>query len=102
MNAHAVASSTNVPNCPDCQSELTFVASWTRRGLWAYDEVQTYECPAHGPLFVIPERSIGVGASPRLGQSRDEGDRDSLIPARLKPTPTLDSDALALPEPDSD
>src|SRR5689334_12377515 len=33
-----------VPTCPDCEKELTFLCTWTFRGLWGYEEVRTYEC----------------------------------------------------------
>lgn len=42
----------DVPICPDCQRDLSFVGSWTFRGLWGYNEVRTYECPTHGPIFI--------------------------------------------------
>ena len=88
--------------CAECQNELTFVASWTFRGLWGYEEVQTYECATHGPVFVTPQTATAAEATQRARQSPDNGDRDPLIPARRSPTPTLDADAIALPEPDSD
>ena len=91
----------DVPICPDCQSDLTFVGAWTFRGLWGYNEVRTYECPTHGPVFITPEISIGVGPDKGPDRAPDDGDRDSLISARRKPTPTLNADAIALPEPDS-
>ena len=89
-----------VPVCPDCQADLTFVCSWPARGTWGYDEVRTYECPTHGPIFITPQ--ITVDAEPPKGQDKtpDDGDRDSLIPARRKPTPVLNADAIAVPEPD--
>ena len=89
-----------VPICPDCQADLAFVGSWPSRGTWGYDEVRTYECPTHGPIFFTSETSIG--AEPARGQHKapDDGDRDSLIPARRKPTPSLDADAIAVPESD--
>jgi hypothetical protein len=96
------APSSSVPVCPHCQSKPTFVGSWTFRGLWGYNEVHTYECDAHGPLFVPWQVEKRVEASHRTGQRPDDGDRDSLIAARRRPTPTLNSAATALPEPDSD
>jgi hypothetical protein len=87
-----------IPICPDCQRDLSFVGSWTFRGLWGYNEIRTYECPAHGPIFVNPQIPIGRGPA----KGRDNGDRDSLISAPRKPTPTLNADAIAIPEPDSD
>ena len=87
--------------CAECQSELTFVASWTFRGLWGYDEVYTYECAAHGPVFITPQIATVTDASQRTGQSPDNGDRDALIPARRRPAPTFNAGAVALPEPDS-
>ena len=91
----------DVPICPDCQSDLSFVGSWTFRGLWGYNEVRTYECPAHGPIFIKPQIPIGHGPDKGPDKSLDNGDRDSLIPAPRKPTPTLNADAIAIPEPDS-
>jgi hypothetical protein len=87
-----------VPVCPDCQSDLSFVGSWSFRDLWGYTEVQTYECPTHGPIFVSPEISIAHGPD----KAAASGDRDSLIPVPRKPTPTLNADSIAVPEPDSD
>ena len=87
--------------CPDCQSDLSFVASWTCRGLWGYNEVRTYECPAHGPIFVGPQRPVEDGPGNRPDKGPDNGDRDSLISAPRKPRPTPNADAIAIPEPDS-
>jgi len=91
----------DVPICPDCQSDLTFVGSWTFRGLWGYNEVRTYECPSHGPIFVSPQISVGPGSDKGPGKNLENGDRDSLISAPRKPTPTLNADAIAIPEPES-
>jgi len=91
----------DVPLCPDCQRDLSFVGSWTFRGLWGYNEVRTYECPTHGPIFIKPQISIGHGADKGPDKSADNGDRDSLIWVPRKPTPTLDAGAIAIPEPDS-
>jgi hypothetical protein len=95
-------SDSDVPKCPDCQSDLSFVAAWTFRGLWGYNEVRTYECPTHGPIFVSPQISVGPSPGNRLDTGPQDGDRDSLISARRKPTPTINADAIAIPEPDSD
>ena len=81
---------------------MTFVASWTVRGLWGYKDVQTWECPAHGPLFINAEDPVKRGACQTLGHGLDDGDRESLIPARRRPKPTLKSGAIAVAEPDSD
>jgi hypothetical protein len=91
----------DVPICPDCQTDLSFLGSWTFRGLWGYTEVRTYECSAHGPIFVSPEISIGHGPDKGPNKSPENGDRDSLILAPRKPHPTLNVDAIAIPEPDS-
>lgn len=89
--------------CPDCQGELTFVASWTVRGLWGYEEVRTYECPSHGPIFVRPETAaVADHSDKRPDRSPDNTDRDSLISVPRKPKPPLNADAIAVPEPDSD
>jgi hypothetical protein len=88
--------------CPDCGGDLTFVASWTFRGLWGYNEVHTYECATHGPLFVRAEGPITRGISETAGHRPDGGDRDSLIPVRRGPKPVLESGAIAVAEPDSD
>jgi hypothetical protein len=89
-----------VPICPDCQGDLTFVCSWPSLGAWGYDEVRTYECPTHGPIFITPEISVGPEPARAQDKAPDEGDRDSLIPARRKPTPVLNADAIAVPEPE--
>ena len=92
----------NVSMCPHCQSDPSFVGSWTFRGLWGYTEVRTYECPEHGPIFVSPRAALGPGPDKALDEDPDNRDRDSLVPAPRKPTPTLNAEAIAIPEPDSD
>jgi hypothetical protein len=87
--------------CPHCQRQLSFVAAWTVRGLWGYDEVRTFECPEHGPIFVNPHTAVDPGPDRQPEKGRNHGDRDSLVSAPRKPTPTLDADAIAIPEPDS-
>ncbi len=89
------------PICPHCQRDLSFLGSWTFRGLWGYNEVLTYECPEHGPIFVSPQIAGGHVPDKRPGKGPDNGDRDSLVSAPRKPTPTLNADAIAIPEPDS-
>lgn len=90
----------SVPRCPRCQRDLSFLTSWTFRGLWGYTEVRTYECPEHGPVFVSPRMPVGYGADKRTDEGPDDSDRDSLVPVPRKPTPALDADAIAMPEPD--
>jgi hypothetical protein len=92
----------NTPLCPNCGTDLTFVASWTFRAQWGYNEVHTYECVAHGPLFVSAQDPTRRGGSPTPGPRLDGGDRESLIPARRGPKPTLKSGAIAVAEPDPD
>jgi len=89
-----------VPFCPDCQSDLVFLASWTCRDLWGFREVRTYECASHGPVFVTSELAGDAGAARSTDILQDDGDRDARIPARRKPTPTSNAGAIALPEPD--
>jgi hypothetical protein len=90
----------NVPICPDCRRDLSFLGSWTYRGLWGYIEVRTFECPEHGPIFVGPQTAVGFGPAKRPVTGPDTGDRDSLVSAPRKPTPPLNADAIAIPEPD--
>ena len=92
----------DVPICPDCQRDLSFLGSWIFRGLWGYNEVRTYECPAHGPIFISPQIAVAHGPDKGPDKGPDYGDRDSLISAPRKPAPTLNADAIAIPEPDSD
>ena len=94
--------SDEVPMCPQCQRNLTFVGSWTCRGLWGYNEVRSYECSEHGPIFVSPHVAVAHGPDKPPDTGPDNGDRDSLVSAPHKPTPTLNADAIAIPEPDSD
>jgi hypothetical protein len=92
-----------MPKCHECQGELSFVCSWTFRGRWGYDEVLTFECPAHGPIFVSPRTPMEQSSEERAESAPDSdnrGDRDSLVSAPRKPTPTLDADAIAIPEPE--
>jgi hypothetical protein len=88
--------------CPHCQRDLTFVASWNFRGRWGYNEVRTFECPEHGPIFVSPQIAVGHRPNKRPATAPDNGDRDSLVSVPRNPRPTPNSDAIAIPEPDSD
>ena len=90
------------PACPDCQKSLTFVASWEARDLWGYREVRTYECPEHGPIFVSPQTSVESHRVKAPEQAREDTDRDSLVLVPREPKPPLNTDAIAVPEPDSD
>jgi hypothetical protein len=87
--------------CPDCQSELSFVCSWTFRDLWGYTEVRTYECPTHGPIFVGPQASVARGPHVAFSENGpDNADPHAPVVAPRKPTPTLNADAIATPEPE--
>ena len=89
--------------CPDCQRPLRFVASWTFRGLWGFNEVRTFQCAEHGPVFVnaSPQVSRPHTFGKRRSNVPENGDRDSLLPVPRTPKPTLNSGAIAIPEPDS-
>jgi hypothetical protein len=91
----------DVVMCPECQGDLSFSGSWSFRDLWGYTEVRTYECPAHGPIFISRQTSVRHGLDKHPDNVPDNDDRDSLIPAPRKPSPTLDAGAVAIPEPDS-
>jgi hypothetical protein len=95
-------STRTVPTCPTCRRDLGFVCSWSYRGLWGYDEVDTYECPDHGPLFVKRQRAAGLVPIKSRDQGHRHRDRDSFVMAPRKPTPTPGTDTVAVPEPDSD
>jgi len=88
--------------CPHCQRDLGFVGSWSFRGPWGYNEVHTYECPEHGPIFVRPRPAAAHDSAEQPDQAPDDGDRDSLIGARRKPTTPLNAAGIAVPEPDHD
>jgi len=90
------------PLCPECRGSLTLVGSWVVAGLWGYNEVHTYECPAHGPVFIKPELTVNHRQQGSAGNGPDHGDRDLLIPAAAKPVPTLNIGAIGIPEPESD
>jgi hypothetical protein len=90
----------DVVRCPHCQGDLTFVGSWSCRGLWGFNEIRTYECPDHGPIFVSPQIAGAHGPTIASDKGPDDSDRDSLVPVPRKPTPTIDADAIAIPEPD--
>jgi hypothetical protein len=90
---------TQVPAKCECGKDLTFIASWTFRGLWGFTDVRTYECAEHGPVFFGPQTVVGRAAEPS-GTHPPNGDRDSLVVAPRNPRPPLRSDAVAAPEPD--
>jgi len=91
----------NELTCPHCDKYLSFAGSWTYRGLWGYNEVQTYECPDHGPIFIRPDIAVEHGPAKHADNGPDDGDRHSQVSAPRKPAPTLNVDAIAVPEPDS-
>ena len=69
---------------------MSFVCSWSFRDLWGYTDVRTYECPAHGPVFVKPLAADGPHEVATQGGA-DGSDRDSLISAMRRPAPSLDA-----------
>ena len=91
-----------VPICPDCQADLAFVCSWPSHGPWGYQEIRTYECAAHGPVFIGPETAVPIAPSERTRHASDEdGDRwTPLVSVPRKPAPSLDTAVSAVPEPD--
>jgi hypothetical protein len=93
--------SNDAPRCPDCLRELSFIGSWDFRDRWGYTEVRTYECPAHGPIFVSPQVSVEHCPPKEQDKDADSGDRDSMVSSPLKPTPIINADAIAIPEPES-
>jgi hypothetical protein len=52
-------------------------------------------------MFVSPQIAVGHVPDKRSDKSPDKSDRDSLVSVPRKPTPTLNTDAIAIPEPDS-
>jgi hypothetical protein len=48
-----------------------------------------------------PQTSTGQRPYQCNDKGPDKGDRDAPITAPRKPTPTLDADVIAIPEPDS-
>lgn len=68
--------------------------------MWGYDEIRTYECSTHGPIFISSEGAATREPSNNLDKPGHDGDQDSGVPARRKPTPVLNADAVAVPEPD--
>lgn len=77
------------------------MCSWTVRGLWGFEEVRTYECSTHGPVFVKAQAPAAESAGKAApGSDAGNSDRDSLVTAPRTPAPTLDAGAIAVPEPD--
>jgi len=108
----------NLPTCPQCQARMRLVHSMesgspytgptggqieveinllleslasVEKGERSLD-IHIYECPTCGPTYLTYEKSAGGDI--------DSGDRDSLVGAPRKPKPTLNSSAIAVPEPD--
>jgi len=102
MPNHCDGRSNAVMICPHCRRELRFLCAWSYRGLWGYNEVRTYECPEHGPVFVGAQAPVVRVSDTQPHSNQDNSDRDSLVSAPRKPAPTPDADAIAIPEPDSD
>lgn len=92
----------NLTSCPYCQRELTFVAAWTYRGLWGYNEVRAYECAEHGPIFFGPQAAVVRTPERKLHEDHGDSDRDSLVSAPRRPVPTPNANAIAISEPDLD
>jgi hypothetical protein len=53
-------------------------------------------------MFVSPHRTVGHIVAERSQIDLDDRDCDAFVSAPRKPTPTLNADAIAIPEPDSD
>jgi len=70
-------------------------------GAWGgrrfHAEIDVFDCPDHGAIFVTREGITGPGPN---GASPDGAD-DLPRPAPRNPSPTPRSDAVSLPEPDS-
>ena len=73
--------------------ELQFLASVPPKGEHSWD-IYIYECPTCGPIYMTREK---VGEDD-IG----DDDRDSLVVVPRKPIPTVNSSAIAVPEPDED
>src|SRR5262245_40490699 len=86
--------------CPECQRKLGLLCSWTFRGAWGFNEVRTYEGAEHGPIFLTPEARVQEPPMRELQKGSDYGERDSPVLAPRKPAPGLNTDAIAIPEPD--
>jgi len=91
----------SLPTCPHCWREPTFVSTWSFRGVWGYNEVHTYECSEHGPIFISSQRPVEHVTDQRRDKDPDNLDRDALVPSPRKRPPTLNADSIAVPEPDS-
>jgi len=87
------------PKCPNCNGELSFVCSWTFRGLWGYEEVRTFECAAHGPIFIRARTPVEQAVVKGADKPPHDGDRDSLVSTPRRPTPPPNANAIAVPEP---
>ena len=73
--------------------EVQFLASVPPKGERSWD-IYIYECPTCGPIYMTREK---VGEDD-IG----DNDRDFLVGAPRKPPPTVNSSAIAVPEPDED
>lgn len=102
MRMEPCAADRRTPVCPDCRKALSFVASWDVRDVWGFKEVRTYECSEHGPIFVGPQTPVASRRDKVPEEASGDSDRDSLVSAPRRPKPPLNTDAIAVPEPDSD
>ena len=110
----------NLPTCPQCQVRMRLMniqesgtpytgptggrieveINLLRESLSSVEiaerlDIYIYECPTCGePIYMTHEKSAGGDI--------DSGDRDSLVGAPRKPPPTINSSAIAVPEPDED
>jgi hypothetical protein len=83
--------------CPHCDCDLTAVTGGCVIRGRAYDaELQTFECPAHGTVFLTREGLPGTGGP------ASAADVDGDIPVRdPRPSPRRPvTGSVAVPEPD--
>jgi hypothetical protein len=69
---------------------LLHLASLAPNGERSWD-IYTYECPTCDEFKYFTRERVG-----------NDDDRDSLVGAPRKPTPTVNTSAIAVPEPDDD
>ena len=82
--------------CPVCQGQLRFVSrSSPYGGPRLYAEIHQYDCSAHGTVFLTREGIRGHGPE------NISGDAPPVREPR-NPTPTLNTDSVAVPEPKED
>ena len=84
--------------CPVCKGPLRSVEHGAWGGRRFHAELEVFDCPQHGAIYLTREGVPGPGPNGTASAGADDLPR----PVPRRPSPAPRSGAVSLPEPDSD